>query len=42
VLWRASERWRQVQLSEHERKQLERYMGERQRQKEASTAATAA
>ena len=45
VLWRASERWRRVQFSEHERKQLQRYMEERQRQREqkgASAAATVA
>lgn len=46
VLWRASERWRRVQFSEHERKQLERYIEERQRQKaaqkEVSPAATVA
>lgn len=46
VLWRASERWRRVQFSEHERKQLERYIEERQRQraaqKEVSPPATVA
>jgi transposase-like protein len=33
VLWRASERWRRVQFSEHERRQLQRYLEERQRQR---------
>jgi len=33
VLWRASERWQRVQFSEHERKQLERYIAARQREK---------
>jgi len=46
VLWRASERWRRVQFSEHEQKQLERYIEERQRQraarKEVSPTATVA
>ncbi|MER3417495.1 MAG: hypothetical protein C4297_15010 [Gemmataceae bacterium] len=42
VLWRASERWRRVQFSEHERKQLERYMEERQRQRAARKEAPAA
>jgi len=42
VLWRASERWRRVQFSEHEQKQLQRYMEERQRQKAAQKEAPAA
>lgn len=42
VLWRASERWRRVQFSEHERKQLERYMEGRQQQKAANKDAPAA
>lgn len=33
LLWRASERWQRVQFSEHERKQLERYIAARQREK---------
>lgn len=43
TLWRASERWRRVRFSEHERKQLERYLQERQTQrKEAMASATVA
>jgi len=41
VLWRASERWRRVQFSEHERKQLERYIEERRRQREQKEAPAA-
>lgn len=29
TLWRASERWRRIRFTEHERKQLDRYMSER-------------
>jgi transposase-like protein len=42
VLWRASERWRRVQFSEHERRQLQRYLEERQRQRAASKEAPVA
>ncbi|MCL5959365.1 MAG: IS256 family transposase [Chloroflexi bacterium] len=31
VLWRASQRWRKVRFSEHERRQLDRYIEQRQR-----------
>ena len=34
VLWRASERWRGVRFSEHERKQLERYIEAKTRAKQ--------
>lgn len=33
TLWRASERWRRVRFSEHERRQIERYRQERQARK---------
>lgn len=42
VLWRASERWRRVRFSEHERKQVERYTQQRQAATEARTTATVA
>ncbi|MER3456123.1 MAG: hypothetical protein C4304_04415 [candidate division GAL15 bacterium] len=42
VLWRASERWRRVQFSEHEQKQLQRYLQGRQQQKAANKDAPAA
>lgn len=41
VLGRTSERWRRVQFSEHERKQLERYIEEWQRQRAAKEAPAA-
>ncbi len=36
VLWRASERWRRVRFSEHEQRELQRYLEERRRQRAAS------
>jgi len=45
TLWRASERWRRVRFTEHERKQLERYVQEwqtrRDREGSASTSTVA-
>ncbi|MCL6581909.1 MAG: IS256 family transposase [Firmicutes bacterium] len=35
-LWRASERWRRIRFSEHERRQLDRYREERRAQRAAS------
>ena len=34
VLWRASERWRRVRFSEHERRQLERYLSAKNQARE--------
>jgi transposase-like protein len=36
TLWRASERWRRIRFSEHERRQLDRYREERRIQKDSS------
>jgi len=33
TLWRASERWRRVRFTEHERRQLERYVQQRRIQR---------
>jgi transposase-like protein len=37
TLWQASERWRRIRFSEHERRQIERYRQERQARKQRSS-----
>jgi len=40
TLWRASERWRRVRFTEHERRQLERYVEERQTRRDREDSAS--